>query len=267
MALSPLSRNLEARADKSASGLMRKLRVDPRRHPLIVWRWRIDQAIPEADKRIASREDSPARLLIAFDGDRSKLDVEDRAMMNLADALSGQQMPYATLMYVYSHRYPPGTVLQNPRTTRIQMIVVEQGSIGLDTDPPDGPPADLDRIGDDRNLQVLPAALHLQRHVLSALRRDGGNQVVPVVHRGAVHADDLVADAQAATRPRRTFLHAAHDHRQQAPQPDFDETVMNNRERRHFFGDEEDTFPFARGSSDDVRDGLRLAGPWWALNN
>jgi hypothetical protein len=121
---------LEARADKSASGLMRKLRVDPRRHPLIEWRWRIDQAIPEADKRIASREDSAARLLIAFDGDRSKLDVEDRAMMNLADALSGQQMPYATLMYVYSNRYPAGTVLPNPRTTRIQMIVVEQGSSG-----------------------------------------------------------------------------------------------------------------------------------------
>jgi hypothetical protein len=121
---------LEAEADRSASGLLRKVSIDPRRHPTLEWRWRVDQAIPEADKTVASREDSPARLLVAFDGDRSRLDIEERSLMNLAEALSGQKMPYATLMYVYSNRHPPGTVLPNPRTRRIQMIVVEQGGEG-----------------------------------------------------------------------------------------------------------------------------------------
>lgn len=121
---------LEADADRSASGLLRKVSIDPRRHSLVEWHWRVDQAIPEADKRVASREDSPARILVAFEGDRGRLDVEERSLMNLADALSGQKMPYATLMYVYSNRHPPGTVLPNPRTRRIQMIVVEQGGEG-----------------------------------------------------------------------------------------------------------------------------------------
>lgn len=121
---------LGASADRSASGLLRRISIDPQRHPIIEWRWRVEQAIPEADKRFASREDSPARLLIAFEGDRGKLDIEERSMMNLAEALSGQKMPYATLMYVYSNRHPPDTVLPNPRIRRIQMIVVEQGGEG-----------------------------------------------------------------------------------------------------------------------------------------
>jgi len=121
---------LAASADRSASGLLRRISIDPQRHPIVEWRWRVEQSIAGADKRLASREDSPARLLIAFEGDREKLDIEERSTMNLADALSGQKMPYATLMYVYSNRYSPDTVLPNPRIRRIQMIVVEQGGEG-----------------------------------------------------------------------------------------------------------------------------------------
>ena len=123
---------LEARADKSASGLRRRVKIDPRRHAFLEWRWRVERSMPQADKRVASREDSPARVLIAFDGDRARLDVHERAMMNLADALSaGQKMPYAMLMYVHSNKYAPDTLLPNPRTTRVQMIVVEQGDDGV----------------------------------------------------------------------------------------------------------------------------------------
>lgn len=118
---------LEARAEKSASALQRRVDIDPTRHSQLEWRWRVDQPVEGADKKRADREDSPARLVIAFAGDRDKLDMEDRANMRLAKALTGHDMPYATLMYVWSNRYAPETLIANPRTSRVQMIVVEGG--------------------------------------------------------------------------------------------------------------------------------------------
>lgn len=118
---------LEARAERSASALHRRVDIDPRRHPQLEWRWRVDEPVAGADKRRADREDSPARLVIAFDGDPRKLDMEERMTMRLASALTGQELPYATLMYVWSNRYPADTVIPNPRTGRVQMIVVQGG--------------------------------------------------------------------------------------------------------------------------------------------
>jgi hypothetical protein len=122
---------LEARADRSASGKVRRIRIDPQQHPQLQWRWRVGNLIPGADKRVASGDDSPARLFVSFHGDEKKLDFEQRAQMRLARALSGQSLPYATLMYVWSNELPVGTVLENPRTDRVRAIVVGSGAEGV----------------------------------------------------------------------------------------------------------------------------------------
>jgi hypothetical protein len=50
-------------------------------------------------------------------------------MLNeLTQVITGEPMPYATLMYVWCNQRPVGTVIQNPRTDRIRKIVVESGS-------------------------------------------------------------------------------------------------------------------------------------------
>ncbi len=118
---------LEATAEASASGLVRRIRIQPDRHPIVSWGWRVDGLIEGADKRRAGAEDSPARLMLSFHGDPQKLDVVERSKMRLASALSGREFPYATLMYVASNTLPVGTILPNPHTDRIQMLVVASG--------------------------------------------------------------------------------------------------------------------------------------------
>ncbi|MDX1377079.1 MAG: DUF3047 domain-containing protein [Burkholderiales bacterium] len=118
---------LEARAEDAASGLVRIIRVDPRRHPLLEWSWRVPALPPGADPRVAVREDAAARLIVSFHGDREKLDFADRAQLRLAKALSGQGLPYATLMYVWANDLPRETLVRNPHTARVRMIVVESG--------------------------------------------------------------------------------------------------------------------------------------------
>lgn len=118
---------LEARAQQSASGLYRPMRIDLARHPMLEWRWKVEGLVPGADNRIAQKEDAPARLILAFNGDPAKLDFLERGKMRLAKALSGQDLPYATLMYVWSSQHPPETVIHNPHLSRIRMIVVDSG--------------------------------------------------------------------------------------------------------------------------------------------
>jgi len=77
------------------------------------------------------REDAVARVIFAFDGDRSRLSARNRAMFDLARALTGEEPPYATLMYVWETRKPVDTVVVNPRSDRIRKLVVDSGPAHL----------------------------------------------------------------------------------------------------------------------------------------
>lgn len=118
---------LEAYADGAASGFYRRVRVDPRRQPLLEWRWRIEDMIEGADLRVGAREDSMARLVVSFHGDPGKLDFEDRTKLRLAKAFAGEPLPYAMLIYVWSNQIPAETALPSPQIDRIRMVVVESG--------------------------------------------------------------------------------------------------------------------------------------------
>jgi len=118
---------LEARADGSASGLYRRIRIDPARYPVVEWRWRILEPLAHADPRVPSREDSPARLVICFHGDVKRLDIGERNTLRFYRALTGELLPYAMLMYTWSSDAPVGTIAHSVHTDKIQMIVVENG--------------------------------------------------------------------------------------------------------------------------------------------
>ncbi|MGI9134213.1 MAG: DUF3047 domain-containing protein, partial [Rhodoferax sp.] len=74
---------------------------------------------------------SPVRLVLAFEGDRSQFSAKNAMLSELAHALTGEPMPYATMMYVWCNTRPPGSVILNPRTDRIRKLVVESGPNNL----------------------------------------------------------------------------------------------------------------------------------------
>lgn len=122
---------MHADAQASASGLIHALSIDPASQPQIEWRWRVDQPIARADNTKKHLEDSPARLLVSFDGDFDTLPLQERVFINSVRMLTGQQLPYATLMYIWENREARGTVIPNQHTSRIKMIVAESGNGNL----------------------------------------------------------------------------------------------------------------------------------------
>jgi len=67
------------------------------------------------------------RLVISFEGDLDRLAFDDRIFFDQIKALTGQQLPYATLMYIWENRLPIGTVIPNLHTSRIKMVVAQSG--------------------------------------------------------------------------------------------------------------------------------------------
>ena len=120
-------RVLQADANVSASGLLQPMSFAIADYPHLHWRWKVPQLIADADNASRTADDSPVRVIVAFDGDKSKFDFEDSALAQTVKLFSGREMPYATIQYIWENKLPTETVLDNARTSRAKMLVVESG--------------------------------------------------------------------------------------------------------------------------------------------
>ena len=120
-------RVLHADANVSASGLLQPLALTVSEYPHLHWRWKVPQLIADADNASRTGDDSPVRVIVAFDGDKSKFDFEDNALARTVKLFSGREMPYATIQYIWENKLPRETVLDNSKTSRAKMLVVESG--------------------------------------------------------------------------------------------------------------------------------------------
>ena len=124
---------LSAHAEHSASMWRRRLQVPAEQLGEVSFSWRVDELIRGASVAHAEREDAPARVLFGFGGDLSRLSSRNRMMFELAQALTGEAPPFATLMYVWEAEAPVEAVIVNPRTDRIRKIVLDSGPSQLGT--------------------------------------------------------------------------------------------------------------------------------------
>jgi hypothetical protein len=123
---------LHADASSSASGLAIPLKPKDVKGLEISWSWKALNQITTADVSQGSNDDAPLRLMLAFDGDKTKLSFKDQMALDMAQLISGHDMPYATLMYVWGNGINIEAVIPNAHSSRVRMIVVdgEQSPVG-----------------------------------------------------------------------------------------------------------------------------------------
>lgn len=114
-------------AISSASMLRQVVRIEPGELDNVRFSWKVPSLIKDADMAVRETDDSPVRIVLAFEGDRSKFSAKNSMLSELSRALTGEEMPYATLMYVWCNQREPGSVIINPRTDRIRKMVVQSG--------------------------------------------------------------------------------------------------------------------------------------------
>ena len=118
---------LEVNSNASASLLRRKLAVAGGELGRLHFAWKVPALIDGSDMARRDAEDSVVRVILSFDGDRSRLSTRDHMLSELAHLMTGEPMPYATLMYVWANHTPVEEVIVNPRIDRIRKLVLESG--------------------------------------------------------------------------------------------------------------------------------------------
>jgi hypothetical protein len=119
---------LHAMATKAATGLRHRLDVDPAVSPRIAWQWRVLRQVDGADVTDRYADDAPVRLLLFFDGDADSLPARERALRETAKLLTGQPVPYATMMYVWDPRATVGQVVPSAHSRQVKLIVAGSGN-------------------------------------------------------------------------------------------------------------------------------------------
>jgi hypothetical protein len=122
---------VKAFAKASASGLTREIKIDPKEYPLIQWRWKVSNILQKGDVQRKEGDDYPARIYITFEYDPSKLSFFEKAKYKTIKLLYGQYPPLAAINYIWESKAPVGTMVPNPYTDRVKMIVVESGETKL----------------------------------------------------------------------------------------------------------------------------------------
>lgn len=122
---------MSVQAISSASILRQKIHIPATELGSVKFSWKVPALIAESDLALRETDDSPVRIVLAFEGDRANFSAKNAMLSELSHTLTGEPMPYATLMYVWCNTRAPGTVIINPRTDRIRKIVVESGANNL----------------------------------------------------------------------------------------------------------------------------------------
>ncbi|MGE0426519.1 MAG: DUF3047 domain-containing protein [Hydrogenophaga sp.] len=119
---------LRVKAQSSVSILRQRFEPHLSRAGRLSFSWRVDGLPEKADLSQASLADSPVRVVLAFEGDRQRWSPKVHRLSEMSRLFTGEELPYATLIYVWSVNDAPGSVVMNPRTDRIRKLVLDSGS-------------------------------------------------------------------------------------------------------------------------------------------
>ena len=119
---------VKAESMSSASGLIRKMRIDPKEYPLVTWQWKVAQVYEAGDVSKKEGDDYPARLYITFEYDPTKLSFFEKAKYQAAKLFYGEYPPMCAINYIWASNAPIGTAVPNAYSKRSMMIVVESGT-------------------------------------------------------------------------------------------------------------------------------------------
>ncbi|MCE2781598.1 DUF3047 domain-containing protein [Limnohabitans sp.] len=93
------------------------------------WRWRLDQPLTGgkgvADILTKPGDDAALKVCVMFDHPLSSVPFLERTLLRIARNLSGEDLPAATLCYVWDSVHPVGLQGANPYTQRVRFITLQ----------------------------------------------------------------------------------------------------------------------------------------------
>ena len=119
---------VQAKSHAAASGIIRKLRLNPREHAWLTWRWKIEHVLDKGDLRIKQGDDYAARIYVTFEFEPQQASLWERMAHAVASTSAGRKLPGTTLTYIWANRAPQGTIADNPYSDQVKMIALQSGN-------------------------------------------------------------------------------------------------------------------------------------------
>lgn len=98
----------------------------------LAWRWKLVRPLANADIQTKAGDDAALKVCIMFDQPLQDIPFVQRSVLALARARTNQQLPSATVCYLWDSRYPPSTSGHNPYTARVRYIVLNGANAPMD---------------------------------------------------------------------------------------------------------------------------------------
>lgn len=121
---------IKAESNQAASGLIRRVEIDPEEYPVMRWSWRAENILEKGDVTEKSGDDYPARIYVTFDYDIGNLRWWDRTRLRAVRTFYGD-VPTRAINYIWESRAEVGTIIPNPYSDLVVMVVVESGEENL----------------------------------------------------------------------------------------------------------------------------------------
>ena len=101
-------------------------KVEPGR---LQWRWRLDQPLTGgkvvAHIQTKAGDDAALKVCVMFDHPLNRVPFVERTVLRIARGVSGEDLPAATLCYVWDSEHPAGLQGPNPYTPRVRFITLQ----------------------------------------------------------------------------------------------------------------------------------------------
>jgi hypothetical protein len=93
------------------------------------WRWRLDQALSggqrPADLRRKDGDDAALKVCVMFDHALDRVPFGERTLLRVARSVSGENLPAATVCYLWDPLQVHGTTAANPYSRRVRYVVLQ----------------------------------------------------------------------------------------------------------------------------------------------
>ena len=121
---------LRVRTDKSYGNLVHTWQG---KASTLSFKWRLDEPLLEANLKTKNTDDAALKVCVSFDMPMEKVPFADRAKLKMAQFMSQDHLPTATICYVWAHAEPVGSDFDNVFSGRLHYFVLNSGETQLKT--------------------------------------------------------------------------------------------------------------------------------------
>ncbi len=119
---------IQANSRNSASGLIRKVAIDPQKLPYISWRWKVSAVYANGDVTRKDGDDFPARIYVTFAYNPEKAGFFEKIKYEAARLIYGEIPPLGSITYIWANHASLGLMIASAYTSRSKMVVLQTGT-------------------------------------------------------------------------------------------------------------------------------------------